>query len=822
MVSLEPQLSASSSDEFHSPLSPKKSLSPPQAGPRRHQLWFLLSVATSSLAVAAIGLAGFWGCDFISPQGISTQTGNPRGYTAWELLGFCAWLVASPVAVSASMGGILLVWKAGKQTSVLRCSSAVAVLSVAAILLMSIGYFVLEGRQMLSCGFVLCYTADVSAVDPTGFKATVGSGVFFFGLLLLFLAGFLSKEQTLAMCFCKGQQPKLEEDEQDKEVQLQDSLKRAARRQLARLVLPGLLVLCGVLPNMWEGFSRGGRLKKFMGATAGISGTMISEKPDAWMVTLNWRWSHSVVVKFFPDTVLFYVFLEMVVLVTALQAEFPGFAKLLSRKVGPAKLGHFLLGTWFAVFLAMFVRYWAVDHLYHGDGKFNMYPLEVAARTCGVTAVMLLGLLLLPASKSSPVLTAAGSSWESAVWIHILLGVLFLMATCGHVALYLARFAELGHLSDILPFNAAFFYPMNPVGGKTPSDNWTVPMMSAVFWPSLVCFGIFPWFRRGNYELFRYTHYMSVILVPATLWHATNAWYFVLPGVLLWTVDRVVRLCGACEVVRVQEMEPLEVSAAAAMTEETEQTKKKKPMPAERVTKVAFTWPGQARTHSPSMFVMVNFPQISFDEWHPFSLSSSPLDSIATIHVKDMGEGSFSGRLHKLALAASKLPHGVVMNVQGPYGSRVNLHESQEVVLVAGGIGITPMVSVLRCAVQQGLRAKQSKLRRLRLVWVARSPGVFDMFAKELSIQAAGLPFPVEISLFCSACSCSSPEDGSGAGILGPITAGRPNFQQLFENENPGGEQLLVLACGPAAMVAECKKAAHSSRADFEDWSFVL
>ncbi|CAE8653330.1 unnamed protein product [Polarella glacialis] len=593
------------------------------------------------------------------------------------------------------------------------------------------------------------------------------------------------------------------------------------------LVLPALLVICGVLPNMWEGFSRGGGLKKFMGATAGINGTMISEKTDAWMVTLNWRWSDSVVVKFFPDTVLFYVFLEMVVLVAALQAEFPGFAKLLSRKVGPAKLGHFLLGTWFAVFLAMFVWYWAVDHLYHGDGKFNKYPLEVAARTCGVTAVMLLGELLLPASKSSPVLRAAGSSWESAVWIHIMLGVFFLTATCGHVVLFLARFAGMGYLSDILPFNAAFFYPQNPVGGKTPSDNWTVPMMSAVFWPSLVCFGFFPWFRRRSYELFRYSHYMSVILVPAVLWHATNAWYFVLPGVLLWMVDRVVRLCGACEGVQVQEMEPLEAAAATTTittTEEAQETKKKqkKPTPAERVTKVAFTWPGQARTHSPSMFVVVNFPQISLNEWHPFSLSSSPLDSTATIHVKDMGEESFSGRLHKLALAASNLPHGVVMNVQGPYGSRVNLHESQEVVLVAGGIGITPMVSALRCAVQQGLHAKQSKLRRLRLVWVARSPGAFDMFAKELSIQAAGLPFPVEISLFCSACSFFSPEDGPGAGILGPITAGRPNFQQIFAKENQGGAQLLVLACGPAAMVAECEKAAHSASADFEDWSFVL
>ena len=72
------------------------------------------------------------------------------------------------------------------------------------------------------------------------------------------------------------------------------------------------------------------------------------------------------------------------------------------------------------------------DHAFHG-GKFNDYVLKKPARPAGLVASAFIGLLLLPASKRSPVLTAIGLSWESTLWMHIALAVLFLsplVSTC--------------------------------------------------------------------------------------------------------------------------------------------------------------------------------------------------------------------------------------------------------------------------------------------------------------------------------------------------------------------------------------------------------
>ena len=69
------------------------------------------------------------------------------------------------------------------------------------------------------------------------------------------------------------------------------------------------------------------------------------------------------------------------------------------------------------------------DHAFHG-GKFNDYVPKKPARTAGLVASAFMGLLLLPASKRSPVLTAIGLSWESTLWMYIALAVLFLFCAC--------------------------------------------------------------------------------------------------------------------------------------------------------------------------------------------------------------------------------------------------------------------------------------------------------------------------------------------------------------------------------------------------------
>jgi len=109
-------------------------------------------------------------------------------------------------------------------------------------------------------------------------------------------------------------------------------------------------------------------------------------------------------------------------------------------------------------------------------------------------------------------------------------------------------------------------------------------------------------------------------------------------------------------------------------------------------------------------YVRVRVPQISFHEWHPFTLSSAPGDAHLTLHIKEAGD--WTGRLHELAkegAAAGKgQEHGAtpgvdVMDVMGPMGSPAQDYtEFSRLLLVSAGIGITPTVSILRDILHRG------------------------------------------------------------------------------------------------------------------------
>eukprot|EP00812_Abedinium_dasypus_P000085 NODE_1010_length_1270_cov_299.503704.p1 GENE.NODE_1010_length_1270_cov_299.503704~~NODE_1010_length_1270_cov_299.503704.p1 ORF type:complete len:353 (+),score=115.30 NODE_1010_length_1270_cov_299.503704:3-1061(+) len=350
----------------------------------------------------------------------------------------------------------------------------------------------------------------------------------------------------------------------------------------------------------------------------------------------------------------------------------------------------------------------------------------------------------------------------------------------------------------------------------TPSDNYTVPMMSAIFWPALVCYGVFPWLRRKSYELFRFSHNIGLVLVPAAVFHGESCWYFVLPGAAIWCVDCALRFLQAAEPVEIKALTPLVMDC---WTDESPELPSQNA--AERITKVCFAWEGQSRIHSPGMYVMVNFPQISQAQWHPFSLSSSPLDAGASCHIKNMGDATFTGNLHELA-KQTEAGAGVVMNVQGPYGPYQDMLEMERVLLVAGGIGVTPMISTLRFAVQCARAGRGGALRRLRLLWCARSPGVFDAFADELGLAltgAADTPLDVGLLLYCSAVP------SAGRCFLGTYAAGAPQFPAVLAEEvAQGGGHIHVRVCGPPSMVAACEAAANDvgDAVEFEPWSFVI
>lgn len=108
----------------------------------------------------------------------------------------------------------------------------------------------------------------------------------------------------------------------------------------------------------------------------------------------------------------------------------------------------------------------------------------------------------------------------------------------------------------------------------------------------------------------------------------------------------------------------------------------------------------------PGQFAYFRFhdPAVS-DESHPFTLSSSPMETLS-ITVKALGD--WSDHIHEVR-------EGSRVEIDGPYGHfSPALYPPRPSVLIAGGVGITPMMGIIHDAC---LRSAEG---RMLLLWCVR------------------------------------------------------------------------------------------------------
>jgi predicted ferric reductase len=130
---------------------------------------------------------------------------------------------------------------------------------------------------------------------------------------------------------------------------------------------------------------------------------------------------------------------------------------------------------------------------------------------------------------------------------------------------------------------------------------------------------------------------------------------------------------------------------------------------------------GTGLAYAPGQFVFVSFrtPHLT-REAHPFTLSSTPTKS-GELQITIRPCGDWTDRVQGL-------DSGAKAYIQGPFGrfSHLASPDDRELVMIAGGIGITPMLSMLRYI------ADVDDQRKITLIWSNRSQPF--LFAKhELS-----------------------------------------------------------------------------------------
>jgi len=197
-------------------------------------------------------------------------------------------------------------------------------------------------------------------------------------------------------------------------------------------------------------------------------------------------------------------------------------------------------------------------------------------------------------------------------------------------------------------------------------------------------------------------------------------------------------------------------------------------------------------------YLFVNFPSLSLLEWHPFSVSSGPDERILEFHIKGLGDHT-----QKLIAAAMKKEQ-MWVRTDGPYVNlKLNYRRCPVLILVAGGIGFTPMLGIIKDMFRAGdldprAKPRSSCVEAVYCVWTVQTVDQYYWFGSELNscYENSGKPgFPtLNVSIYVT-----KPEDHMDAVFL----SGRPNVPAIFDeiSSNDPGKAATVFVCGPKPMI---------------------
>ena len=221
--------------------------------------------------------------------------------------------------------------------------------------------------------------------------------------------------------------------------------------------------------------------------------------------------------------------------------------------------------------------------------------------------------------------------------------------------------------------------------------------------------------RRNHFNRFWYTHHLLLVMLIALCIHGTGnllehyqSLYWIIPPLTLYILPRIWRETPLSKTV----IDNVKIKPGKVV-----QLRLKKPEYYNRYVRSG-------------MYSFVNVPEISRLEWHPFTLSSAPSDDYVEFHCRSVGD--WTNRLHDLM--QSKVDESVetgiinapIVKIEGPIGaSSQGFKDYSVIVLVAAGIGVTPMISVLR-----HLLSNPGKVRRCFFYWTVRDRYSFEWFTE--------------------------------------------------------------------------------------------
>lgn len=307
--------------------------------------------------------------------------------------------------------------------------------------------------------------------------------------------------------------------------------------------------------------------------------------------------------------------------------------------------------------------------------------------------------------------------------------------------------------------------------------------------------------RRMLFEVFYYVHFVFIAFSIGAIIHASRGLEFTLPGFILWGIDRLIRFSYNFRRVQVTEITQYEGD----------------------VTKLKLHGLAAPR---PGMVAWIQVKNVSFLNWHPFTVVPGHSRNEITVAVR--GLGTYTRKVHLStrdqndSAGQEQAMEKFQVRVDGPYGvGRLQGAIYPLTVLVAGGIGVTPGISVAGHIIRQAERFGDAMAGfHVHLVWIVKQNEHLDWVTDEIkaiselaarpSVQATfGTTFYVT-DCFTESADKSADTESQREYHLGPAVPGRPNMSEVLQDLQATypGFDAVVNVCGPRPLVKSIQMAA--------------
>ena len=330
---------------------------------------------------------------------------------------------------------------------------------------------------------------------------------------------------------------------------------------------------------------------------------------------------------------------------------------------------------------------------------------------------------MVPIARRSIILEVLGISWEYAIKWHRWLGAYTVVIILLHSILYFVVWFHGNSHPDYDPTGVMLKENLASCNIEDGCDedqalrlrqNWYGIVSSAA--ALIIATTSMNFIRRRYFEIFYYAHHLFLVLLVFLCLHSASAIIYLMPGLAIYVIDKACRvmackLGGVTASVQVVTKDLVEVRVSLAED--------------------------QRSSYKAGQYVFLNVPSISYLQWHPFSLSSAPREAGGeqiVFHVKALGGPS---SWTSLLLEAAQKAEGGKLNVKvdGFYG-----HDAASsldgprtaVMLVGGGVGVTPLLSILA-------ELSERPLTRVALLWCTRSGKEFLALAPRIAAAKARL-----------------------------------------------------------------------------------